>query len=86
MTFTLPIIGTVVLLVIWGLAWRNQPMLAFGIFLGVVTTVVIEALVPASSFNLGHVPLWLPPLPFAVVAGALFCFGALAWWWGRGSS
>jgi hypothetical protein len=29
-----------------------------------------------------EIPVWLPPLPFAVIACTLFFFGGLAWWWG----
>jgi hypothetical protein len=29
------------------------------------------------------IPIWLPPLPFAVVAVSLFCLGILAWFLGR---
>jgi hypothetical protein len=31
-----------------------------------------------------EVPLWLPPLPFALVAVTLFVFGLLAWFWSEG--
>lgn len=31
-----------------------------------------------------EVPLWLPPLPFAMVALTLFVFGLLAWFWSEG--
>ena len=81
MTLYLSIIGMLVLLALWQLAWRNQPVLAFGIFLGVAAVCVIGALVQPSGLH--HVPLWLPPLPFAIVALALFYFGILAWVWGR---
>jgi hypothetical protein len=81
MTPLLSIIGLLVLLALWSFAWRNRPILAFGIFLGTASVWVIAALVRPSG--LGHVPLWLPPLPFAIVAIALFYFGILAWVWGR---
>jgi hypothetical protein len=28
-----------------------------------------------------HVPVWLPALPFALIAISLFGFGLLAWFW-----
>jgi hypothetical protein len=34
-------------------------------------------------FDMRDVPLWLPPLPFAVVAISLLCFGIWAWFLGR---
>jgi hypothetical protein len=30
-----------------------------------------------------NIPIWLPALPFAVVAVSLFCLGTLAWLLGR---
>jgi len=75
------IIAIVAFLALWGLAWQRRPALAFGIFLGVVSVWVIAALTRPSGLE--HIPLWLPPLPFAIVAVGLFYFGALAWLWGR---
>ena len=31
-----------------------------------------------------NIPIWLPPLPFVVVAVSLFCLGISAWLSGRG--
>ena len=69
-----------VLLLLWRLAWRNQPMLAVGIGIGVILGGVIGAIVGAPTLE--SVPIWLPPLPFAIVAFTLFFFGILAWFWG----
>ena len=77
----LSIIGLLVLLALWTLAWRRRPFLAFGIFLGAAGVGVLAAALRPQGLD--HVPLWLPPLPFAVVALSLFYFGALAWLWGK---
>jgi hypothetical protein len=34
-----------------------------------------------SLASTGHVPVWAPALPFAVIATSLFAFGLLAWFW-----
>jgi hypothetical protein len=81
MTLFLSIIGMLVLLALWSLAWRNRPILAFGIFLGTASVCVLAAIVRPAGIQ--HIPIWLPPLPFAVVAITLLYFGILAWWWGR---
>ena len=73
--------GLVLFLAVWGMAWRRQPNLALGIFFGVAAAAVVAALV--SSAHLHSVPLWLPPLPFAVVAFSLLGFGIWAWVLGR---
>ena len=75
------IIAAVAFFALWTFAWQRRPALAFGIFLGAFAVWVIATLVRPSALE--HIPLWLPPLPFAIVAVALFYFGALAWLWGR---
>ena len=75
------IAGLLLFLALWGVAWRRQPNLAFGIFLGVAITAVVAAVV--RPFDMRNVPIWLPPLPFAVVAISLLCFGIWAWLLGR---
>jgi hypothetical protein len=77
----LSIIATLVFFALWTLAWRRRPILAFGIFLGAAGVGVIAALIRPGALD--HVPIWLPPLPFATVAVGLFYFGVLAWLWGR---
>ena len=70
------------LLWLWRRAWRTQPMLAYGITIGIMITWVFAVIVGRPSFE--TVPLWLPPLPFAVVAVTLLVFGILAWVWDDG--
>jgi hypothetical protein len=65
----------------WGVAWREQPNLAFGILPGVVIVAVVAAFV--RRFHMHNVPIWLPALPFAVVAISLLCLGIRAWFLGR---
>ena len=77
----LQIAGLLLFLVLWGVAWRRQPNLALGIFLGVAIAAVVAAVF--RPFDMRNVPLWLPPLPFAVVAICLLCFGIWAWFLGR---
>jgi hypothetical protein len=83
MALLLSIIGLLAFLALWTLAWRNRPILAFGIFLGTASVCVLGILIRPPDIQ--HIPLWLPPLPFAVVAITLLYFGVLAWWWGRRS-
>jgi hypothetical protein len=81
MTPLLSIIGMLVFLALWSLAWRSRPILAFGIFLGTASVWLLAVVLRPSGIQ--HVPIWLPPLPFSIVALALFYFGILAWVWGR---
>jgi hypothetical protein len=81
MATLLQIAGLLLFLALWGVAWRRQPNLAFGIFLGVAIAAVVAAVV--RPFDMRSVPIWLPALPFAVVAISLLCFGIWAWFLGR---
>jgi hypothetical protein len=81
MAMWLQIIGLVLFLALWGAAWQREPNLALGVFFGVAIAAVVAALVRAS--HLHTVPLWLPPLPLAVIAISLFGFGIWAWVLGR---
>ena len=67
----------VVFLILWGVAWRSQARLAFGIFIGIGVGWLIATL--SGPIDMEHIPIWLPALPFALVATGLFCFGAAAW-------
>jgi len=80
MTQVLWIVVVLALLLLWRLAWRSQPLLAVGIGIGVLLGWVVASTVEAPSLD--SIPVWLPPLPFAIVALTLFVFGVLAWVWG----
>ena len=81
MAMWLQIGGLVLFLALWGAAWSRQPNLALGIFFGVAIAAVVAALVRPSQLH--SVPIWLPPVPFAVVATSLLGFGIWAWVLGR---
>ena len=75
---------TVVLIglaLLWVVSWRYQRRFAIGTLVGAVIALLVVWL--GEPFKLTHIPIWLPPLPFALVAITLFCFGALAWFWGE---
>lgn len=68
-------------LALWWLhAWMGHSRLALGVAIGVALATfggpAIKALVAME-----HMRLWLPALPFALVATTLFVFGILAWIW-----
>lgn len=79
----LEITGLLLFLALWSMAWRRQPNFALGIFAGVAIAAVVAALIRGSHMD--SVPVWLPPLPFAVVAISLLGFGIWAWLLGRKS-
>lgn len=66
------------LLMIRGLMRGSR--LAVGAAVGGVAALFGAPLLDA-VIALEHVPIWLPALPFALVAVTLFAFGVLAWFW-----
>jgi hypothetical protein len=76
----LAIAAGLIFLVLWIIAVRKRPELGFGIAVGIGIAWVGLALAP--QIHMKTIPLWLPPLPFALVALTLFFFGFLAWFWG----
>lgn len=69
------------LVILWGLAFWKRPQLAYGVLIGVICAALVTFLSRSVEFH--EIPVWLPAVPFAVVALALFFFGFLAWYWGR---
>lgn len=61
-------------------ALLRRSRFAIGIAAGAAIAVAVWAPVEA-VVSMDEIPLWLPPLPFALVAATLFGFGLLAWIW-----
>jgi hypothetical protein len=66
-----------VLLAAWAAAWRSNPAMALGIGIGILMGWLAAGM--AGRIHLDEIPIWLPPLPFAVVAATLIIFGVLVW-------
>lgn len=75
---------TIVLLgcmLLWIRAWQRGSKLATGAVIGAAFALVVVLFVWVIG-TADPMPVWLPALPFAVIATALFAFGLLAWLWG----
>jgi hypothetical protein len=73
------LIGLVVMLLVWARIWQSNPKMAFGVLLGLPLAWVFSRLTAPYFSGEAQVPVWLPPLPLAIVAITLFVFGALVW-------
>jgi ABC-type sulfate transport system permease component len=73
------LLGVAVFVVIWGALWRSQPKLAFGVLLGLPLAWIFSRLITPYVTGMNEIPIWLPPLPFAIVALTLMVFGAVVW-------
>ena len=69
-------------LVLWLRAWQRGSRLALGLAIG-AGLVLLGSLFVQSGLAFDHMPVWVPALPFAIIAITLFGFGALAWFWGE---
>lgn len=76
------ILGVAVCILIWSFAWRNNLALALGILIGLPVAWLLSRFLEPYITGMEHIPLWLPPLPFAIVAVTLLVFGALIWFRG----
>lgn len=75
------IIITLILLcltVLWVRGWLRYSRLAVGIVIGAALAVALAPTVKAVVLAPG-IPVWLPALPFALVATSLFACGLLLW-------
>ena len=75
---------TIVLLgcmLLWIRAWQRGSQLAVGVIIGALLVLVGGPVVRGALASLDHMPVWVPAVPFALIALTLFGFGLLAWFW-----
>jgi hypothetical protein len=77
------LIGVVIFVLFWGALWKASPKLAFGAVWGFLLALLVYWLFsqPLTNYITGmnEIPVWLPPLPFAIVVLTLFYFGIKTW-------
>ena len=73
------LIGILICLAAWGLIWKRNLVLGFGVLIGVLLAWMLSYLLKPYVTGMKEIPLWLPPLPLATVALVLFIYGALIW-------
>jgi hypothetical protein len=75
--------GVMIFLVLWGGLWKSSPKAAFGAALGFVLALLISWIfsnqLTGYVTHMNEIPVWLPPLPFALVVIVLFYFGIRTW-------
>jgi hypothetical protein len=73
------LVAIAVLLLVWGRLWRTQPAFAGGVMIGLPVAWILSDDIRPYVTGMDEIPLWLPPLPFALVAVTLLVFGAVVW-------
>ena len=77
------LVGVVVALLIWGALWKRNLSLAGGVLVGVLLAWVLSYFLKPYVTGMETIPIWLPPLPLATIAIALFVYGAIVWFRGN---
>jgi hypothetical protein len=77
------LVGVVIFVVLWGALWKSSPRAAFGVMWGFLIALVVAWLfsqqLTGYITGMNEIPIWLPPLPIALVVVALFYFGIKTW-------
>jgi len=73
------LLGIVVFVVLWAGLWTSQPKAAFGVLLGLPIAWILSKLINPYVTGMTQIPVWLPPLPLALIALTLFFFGIRTW-------
>ena len=73
------LLGVAVFVVIWSGLWKTQPKAAFGVLLGLLVAWILSRLLTPYILGMTPIPVWLPPLPLAIIALTLFVFGIVTW-------
>jgi hypothetical protein len=73
------LIALAIMLLVWARIWQTNPKMAFGVLLGLPLAWIISRLTAPYLTGVAEVPVWLPPLPFAILATILVVFGVLVW-------
>ncbi|WP_428100368.1 hypothetical protein [Candidatus Rariloculus sp.] len=68
-----------ILVLLWAGLWRLHAGMAFGVLLGLPVAWILSRPLAPYLTGMQDIPLWLPPLPFAIVALSLLVLGALSW-------
>lgn len=73
------LLGVAVFVVLLGVLWRANPKAGIGALAGVGLAWILSLFMTPYVTGMTEIPLWLPPLPIAIIALALFYFGVRTW-------
>ena len=73
------LIGVALFVVLWGALWKASPKGGFGVLIGLPIAWILSRLMTPYVTGMNEIPLWVPPLPIALIALALFYFGFRTW-------
>ena len=72
------LLGVAIFVVLWGAVWKASAKGGFGVLIGLLLAWFFSRFMTPYVTGMENIPLWLPPLPLALVAVTLFVFGLCA--------
>jgi hypothetical protein len=70
------LIAVAVLAILWAGMWKNLPNMALGVLIGLpIGWLASRSIQSYLAGDMHEIPIWLPPLPFALVATLLIVVG-----------
>jgi hypothetical protein len=73
------LLGVAIFVLLWGALWRTSAKGGFGVLVGLPVAWLLSRLLTPYVTGMETIPIWLPPLPLALIAVTLFVFGAIIW-------
>ena len=77
------LVGVVVAVLLWAALWKSSPRAAYGAVWGFLLALAVYAIflrqLTGLVTGMNEIPVWLPPLPIAIVVIVLFYFGIKTW-------
>jgi ABC-type sulfate transport system permease component len=73
------LIGVAVFVLLWGALWKASTKAGFGVLVGLPVAWFLSRFMTPYVTGMENLPLWLPPLPLAIIAVTLFVFGVIIW-------
>lgn len=73
------LLGVAVFVVLLGALWKASPKGGMGALVGIGVAWILSYYMTPYVTGMTEIPLWLPPLPIAIIALSLFYFGIRTW-------
>lgn len=77
------LVGVAIFMLLWAALWRSSPKAAYGAVWGFLVALALywffSGQFTGYVTGMDEIPIWLPPLPFAIVVVTLFYFGIKTW-------
>lgn len=73
------LLGIAIFVLLWYALWQTSPKGGFGVLIGLPVAWYLSRFMTPYVTGMETIPIWLPPLPLAIIATTLFVFGVITW-------